>query len=99
MRSYRDGKELARQQMRGYVEKEYGAPYLHIHRGDFHEVLVDKAKELGVESEWPRAGHPAFAIVSPRSAGANAAVALGVGANNELTENGKKANHHARNPQ
>ncbi|TGZ77296.1 FAD/NAD(P)-binding domain-containing protein [Ascodesmis nigricans] len=49
IRSYRDGSELARQQMRGYVETEYGAPYLHIHRGDFHEVLVEKARELGVE--------------------------------------------------
>lgn len=53
MRSYRDGSELARQQMRGYVEKEYGAPYLHIHRGDFHAVLVEKARELGVESMFP----------------------------------------------
>jgi salicylate hydroxylase len=32
-----------------YCQDSYGAPYLHIHRADFHKVLVDKAQELGVE--------------------------------------------------
>ncbi|RFU26959.1 hypothetical protein B7463_g9381, partial [Scytalidium lignicola] len=31
-----------------YVEDTYGAPYLHMHRADFHKVLVEEAKRLGV---------------------------------------------------
>ena len=32
-----------------YAEQRYGAPYLHIHRADYHSVLVAEARRLGVE--------------------------------------------------
>jgi salicylate hydroxylase len=31
-----------------YCEQRYGAPYLHIHRADYHSILVDEARRLGV---------------------------------------------------
>jgi salicylate hydroxylase len=49
MRSYK-GPELNRQPMLPYCEETYGAPYLHIHRADFHTVLVNRATELGAKS-------------------------------------------------
>jgi hypothetical protein len=49
IRSYK-GPELNRQPMLPYCEETYGAPYLHIHRADFHAVLVKRATELGVQS-------------------------------------------------
>lgn len=48
LRSYRDGKVLSVQTFLGYTEERYGAPYLHIHRADFHKVLVDAARKEGV---------------------------------------------------
>ncbi|KAI5777577.1 hypothetical protein EDC01DRAFT_759834 [Geopyxis carbonaria] len=48
-RSYKDGKELNRQPMLPYAEETYGAPYLHIHRADFHKTMVSTATELGVD--------------------------------------------------
>ncbi|KAA8910288.1 hypothetical protein FN846DRAFT_555513 [Sphaerosporella brunnea] len=48
IRSYK-GQELNRQPMLPYCEETYGAPYLHIHRADFHAVLVKRATELGVK--------------------------------------------------
>ncbi|KAF8537013.1 hypothetical protein BDD12DRAFT_848640 [Trichophaea hybrida] len=47
MRSYK-GPELNRQPMLPYCEEAYGAPYLHIHRADFHSVFVKRAEALGV---------------------------------------------------
>jgi len=32
-----------------YTENEYGAPYLHIHRADYHKILVDEARRRGVD--------------------------------------------------
>lgn len=31
-----------------YVEERYAAPYLHIHRADYHKILVAEAEQLGV---------------------------------------------------
>lgn len=51
----------------GGHEQEYGGPYWHIHRADFHRALVDRATELGVEMHLnhtlsdillPSDGHP-----------------------------------------
>ncbi|KAI9730224.1 MAG: hypothetical protein M1834_005988 [Cirrosporium novae-zelandiae] len=47
-RSYRDGAILSTQNMVPYCEDRYHAPYLHIHRADYHEVLAKHARELGV---------------------------------------------------
>lgn len=53
MRGYK-GVELNRQPMLPYCQETYGAPYLHIHRADFHSVLVRKAEAVGVKSELLR---------------------------------------------
>ncbi|CUM62466.1 uncharacterized protein PRCAT00000016001 [Priceomyces carsonii] len=42
------GNELSSQNLWPYCVQKYGGEYLHIHRADFHRVLVDRAKELGV---------------------------------------------------
>ena len=31
-----------------YAEERYGVPYLHIHRADYHRILVEEAERLGV---------------------------------------------------
>ena len=31
-----------------YAEERYGVPYLHIHRADYHKILVTEAENLGV---------------------------------------------------
>jgi len=49
MRSYRDGKILSKQSIAPTVEDRYGAPYLHVHRADYHRILVKEAKRLGVK--------------------------------------------------
>lgn len=48
LRSYRDGTVLSRQNMVPFAEDRYGAPYLHIHRADYHAILVAEARRLGV---------------------------------------------------
>ena len=48
LRSYRDGTILNRQNLVPFTEDRYGAPYLHIHRADYHRVLVAEAERLGV---------------------------------------------------
>ena len=47
-RSYRDGAILSKQNMVPYAEERYGSPYLHIHRADYHKILVEEAQRLGV---------------------------------------------------
>jgi len=32
-----------------YAENEFGAPYLHIHRADYHRILVEEARSPGVD--------------------------------------------------
>lgn len=49
IRSYRDGTILSKQNMVPYAEKRYGVPYLHIHRADYHRILVAEAERLGVK--------------------------------------------------
>ncbi|KAL6244664.1 hypothetical protein RBB50_008192 [Rhinocladiella similis] len=49
MRSYRDGKILSSQPLIPLCEDVYGYPYLHIHRADYHKILVDEARRLGVD--------------------------------------------------
>lgn len=48
LRSYRDGRILSKQNMIPYAETQYGVPYLHIHRADYHRILVAEAERLGV---------------------------------------------------
>ena len=49
LRSYRDGEILSKQNMVPFAEERYGAPYLHIHRADYHRILVEEAGRLGVK--------------------------------------------------
>ncbi|EXJ70309.1 uncharacterized protein A1O5_06377 [Cladophialophora psammophila CBS 110553] len=49
LRSYRDGRILSTQALIPHCESVYGYPYLHIHRADYHKILVDEAERLGVE--------------------------------------------------
>lgn len=51
IRSYRDGKILSQQNMVPYAEQRYGVPYLHIHRADYHKILVQEASRVGVNIE------------------------------------------------
>ena len=48
LRSYRDGRVLSKQNMIPHAERQYGVPYLHIHRADYHRILVAEAERLGV---------------------------------------------------
>lgn len=48
LRSYRDGKILSRQNVLPYAEERYGSPYLHVHRADYHKILIDEARRLGI---------------------------------------------------
>ena len=47
-RSYRDGKPLHNQRYVPSLETRYGFPYLQIHRADYHRILVEEARRLGV---------------------------------------------------
>ncbi|KAH0840886.1 hypothetical protein AYO21_06212 [Fonsecaea monophora] len=49
LRSYRDGKVLSTQPLIPHCESAYGYPYLHIHRADYHQILVEEAERQGVE--------------------------------------------------
>ncbi|KAI1628978.1 salicylate hydroxylase [Exophiala viscosa] len=49
MRSYRDGKVLSSQPLIPICEDVYGYPYLHIHRADYHKIMVEEARKLGVD--------------------------------------------------
>ena len=43
------GQEILRQDVRGEFEERYGAPYIVAHRADLHAILVEAAREAGVE--------------------------------------------------
>lgn len=49
LRSYRDGHILSRQNMSPHAVDTYGSPYLHIHRADYHRILVQEAQRLGIK--------------------------------------------------
>lgn len=40
---------LSRLNLLPYATDAYGAPYLHIHRADYHKILADEARRLGVD--------------------------------------------------
>ncbi|MBF8186287.1 FAD-dependent monooxygenase [Nonomuraea sp. K274] len=44
-----DGAELTRQDLGEEFRARYGAPYVVIHRSDLHTILLDAAREAGVE--------------------------------------------------
>lgn len=48
LRSYKDGRVLSKQNLVPYAEERYGVPYLHIHRADYHSILVKEAQRVGV---------------------------------------------------
>ena len=49
MRSYREGKVLDKTEMYPDWKERYGAPFFECRPCDFHSVLFDEAKRLGVE--------------------------------------------------
>ncbi len=51
IRSYRDGAILNKLNMVPYAEERYGVPYLHIHRADYHRILVAEAERQGITIE------------------------------------------------
>ncbi len=51
IRSYRNGVILNKLNMVPHAEKRYGVPYLHIHRADYHKILVAEAHRLGVKMQ------------------------------------------------
>ncbi|ANB12867.1 hypothetical protein AWJ20_1145 [Sugiyamaella lignohabitans] len=44
LRSYKDGKVLSTQDLNPAMSEQYGSPYWHAHRADFHRVLVDACR-------------------------------------------------------
>ncbi|EPQ53357.1 FAD/NAD P-binding domain-containing protein [Gloeophyllum trabeum ATCC 11539] len=44
-RRYSTGERVGYARWGDKIEKEYGAPYVHIHRADFHKLLFDLAKD------------------------------------------------------
>lgn len=48
LRSYRDGSILSKLNMVPTTQERYGVPYLHIHRADYHRILVAEAERLGI---------------------------------------------------
>ncbi|GGA27813.1 FAD-dependent monooxygenase [Neptunicoccus cionae] len=43
------GRDLVRLPLKDQCEAVYGAPYLHVHRADLHEILENAARQLGVQ--------------------------------------------------
>ncbi|GAQ09511.1 3-hydroxybenzoate 6-hydroxylase [Aspergillus lentulus] len=49
LRRYKDGRIITSMPCGESIVKEYGAPWIVIHRADYHQILLDKARDLGVE--------------------------------------------------
>ncbi|EAW12904.1 putative salicylate hydroxylase [Aspergillus clavatus NRRL 1] len=49
LRRYSDGSVIASMPCGETVVREYGAPWVVIHRADYHQILLDQAQSLGVE--------------------------------------------------
>ncbi|KAF3492073.1 salicylate hydroxylase [Arthroderma uncinatum] len=49
VRAYRTGKVLCVQNAFPYTFERYGLPYLHIHRADYHSILLREARRLNVD--------------------------------------------------
>ncbi|ODQ83258.1 hypothetical protein BABINDRAFT_159693 [Babjeviella inositovora NRRL Y-12698] len=47
--NWKGTKTLSTQDLYPYTVEKYGGEYFHIHRADFHRILVTRARELGVE--------------------------------------------------
>ncbi|MEQ8483077.1 MAG: FAD-dependent monooxygenase [Pseudomonadales bacterium] len=48
LRTWRTGYLVAMRPLGAFSESRYGAPYLHLHRADLHQVLLDAAAARGV---------------------------------------------------
>ncbi|KAH1498606.1 hypothetical protein KXW18_005215 [Aspergillus fumigatus] len=48
LRRYKDGRIITSMPCGESIVKEYGAPWIVIHRADYHRILLDKARDLGV---------------------------------------------------
>lgn len=49
MRHYRSGRPYFSAPLKSMCRSRYGAPYVHIHRSDLQQILVHKAKAMGVK--------------------------------------------------
>lgn len=49
LRGYKDGKILSTQNLVPYTQEVYKGPYWHVHRADFHNTMVQAARDLGVK--------------------------------------------------
>lgn len=47
--SYRDGSLLSKANLEPRCESYYGAPHLCVHKIDFHNCFLQRAKDLGVD--------------------------------------------------
>lgn len=46
---WEDGTQISDQNLVPYTKEKYDSMYLHVHRADYHRVLVERATEVGVE--------------------------------------------------
>ncbi|KAH8913104.1 FAD/NAD(P)-binding domain-containing protein [Coniochaeta sp. PMI_546] len=51
LRRYQDGHVIVEKPLKGRMEKEYGAEWIAIHRGDYQKVLLSEALEVGAVVE------------------------------------------------
>ncbi|KAJ5924865.1 hypothetical protein N7466_009052 [Penicillium verhagenii] len=51
-RRYNDGYSLRTMPFGDDITREFGVPWLIIHRADYHKVLLDEATRLGVKFQW-----------------------------------------------
>ena len=49
LRRWENGEILSEVKLGQEMIDKYGAPYLHVHRADYHAALVAKAREVGVD--------------------------------------------------
>lgn len=49
LRTWRTGYLVASRPLGGFSEARYGAPYVHVHRGDLHGLLLTAARERGID--------------------------------------------------
>lgn len=47
MMRWENGKTLVETPLKSAADEQYGSPYWHIHRADFHRGLLERATELG----------------------------------------------------
>jgi len=49
-RDHKSGKVIYQMPFGKYYEQQYGTPYLHIHRADLHQILLDEIQRLSPQS-------------------------------------------------